>query len=1193
MRFFTSVSVLLVSLFLFSQTGISQNSTTPTGNSLTPKWVEMMQDPGVNFYDVQQEANLWFESHKKGKGSGYKQFKRWEYLTEQRVYPSGDRLNHPQLWDEITRFNEKYPATEKSSRSNWSTLGPVTSANVTGHWSPGIGRINVIALEPGNDQTIYIGSPSGGLWKTVNEGLNWEPLTDYQPVLGVSAIAIDPDNTDIIYIGTGDKDANDNYSVGILKSMDGGQTWNTTGMEWNIYQNRTISKLLINPNSPNILFAATTSGLFKTEDAGATWANILSGDIDDLEFKPGDPNTIYAITRRFFKSVDGGASFTETTGVPISSRAQIAVTEANPEYVYFYSSGSGIYRSGDGGDSFTFRSDQPTSGNQAWYDLALCVSHVNPEEVHLGEFNTWKSSNGALTWTETTDWTWGNSVGYTHCDIHEMVYYGGTMYVGSDGLITKTTDDGATWINLTEGVGIRQFYRIGTSKNDPYKILGGSQDNGTSVYSYDHWHEWLGADGMECLPDYSNSDIVYGTSQNGTFYKSNAGGNFGDLNIAQPGEGNWITPFVIHPTDPQTLYVGNSEVRKTTNGMNSWSTISSFGMGNLENLSISESDPNYLYTSKTAKIYRTKDGGESWTNISSGLPNLSITYIAIHPENPEIIAVSLSGYTDGEKVYMSTNGGATWTNYSRNLPNIPANCVAFYLGNLNPLYVGMDVGVYYIDENQTDWMSFIDGLPNVIVKELEIQNNSQLIRAATYGRGLWETSVILNAPVADFEAEQLIIPVGCDNSFTSLSQGPPATYEWTFEGGSPSTSTEKNPSDILYSSEGTYDVQLIVTNSIGADTLLKENYITISNSLLPAPDFTTSDSVACSNQVVEFIDQSLFCPVAWEWSFAPQTYTFVENTTANSQNPKVVFEPGVYSVTLTSTNSIGSNTITKPDYIHSGGSPMPFVESFEVENMDISGWTVVNPDGLTTWATTTVAGSEPGDKAAFMNIINYPEFGQRDRLISPTLNLKGYDNLSLIFDHAYALRYMQIDSLCVYISTDCGDNWTKIYANGPDGAGVFETSPTTTEPFIPQDSEDWCGEGYGSSCISIDISNWIGNDNCKIMFEAYSNFGNNLYIDNVQIVNNLGFEETTAAAFSMEIVPNPSNGIFHVTIKNISEPVSLKIRNMQGQVILSEEPVETKATFTRKINLSNQAKGIYFVEITTNSGTEVRKIVIK
>ena len=143
-------------------------------------------------------------------------------------------------------------------------MGPTTSANVTGHWNPGIGRINVIAREPGNPQTIYIGSPSGGLWKTTDEGANWLTLTDNQPVLGVSAIEIDYTNTDIIYIGTGDKDAADNYSVGVLKSTDGGTTWNTTGLDWTINQNRTIAKLIMNPDDPSILFAATTNGLYKT-----------------------------------------------------------------------------------------------------------------------------------------------------------------------------------------------------------------------------------------------------------------------------------------------------------------------------------------------------------------------------------------------------------------------------------------------------------------------------------------------------------------------------------------------------------------------------------------------------------------------------------------------------------------------------------------------------------------------------------------------------------------------------------------------------------------------------------------------------------------------------------------------------------------------------------------------------------------
>lgn len=1180
-------------MLIISITGIAQNAPTNSIENSTPRWVEMMKDQSVNFYDVQKEANKYFETRSQEKGSGWKQYKRWEYFTEQRVYPTGERINHAQIWNEITKFNKEFPSENRGSRNAWTHMGPSTSLNVTGHWNPGIGRINVIAREPGNPQTLYIGSPSGGLWKTTDEGANWMPLTDNQPVLGVSAVVIDPTNTDIVYIGTGDKDANDNYSIGILKSTDGGITWNTTGLDWTIYQNRTISTLLINPNDPNILFAGTTNGLYRTTDAGNTWTNILSGDIDDLEFKPGDPSTVYALTRRFYKSVDGGDNFTETTGIPTSGRAQIAVTEDNPDYVYLLSSNTGIYRSEDSGDSFSFRSTQPISGNQSWYDLAMAVSHENAEEVHIGEFNTWISTNGGSSWALTTDWTWGNPIGYTHCDIHEIVFYGGTIYIGSDGLISKSTNSGTSWTNLTEGISMRQFYRIGTSKNDPYKILGGSQDNGTSVYTTDHWHEWLGADGMECVVDYTNSNIVYGTSQNGHFYKSNNGGDFGSVGITQPGGGNWVTPFVIHPTENETLFVGSSEVKKTTNGMMSWTTISDFNLGNLDNLSIAESDGDYLYASSDSKIYRTRNGGDSWSSISNGLPDLTISYIAIHPEDPEIIAVSFSGYNSGDKVFSSVDGGDTWTNYSSNLPNIPANCVAYGSGNLNPLYVGMDVGIYYTDESLNEWDSYMEDLPNVIVNEMEINFDSQLIRAGTYGRGLWEASLIIYAPLADFEADQTTIPIGCVNSFTSLSQGPPETYEWTFEGGVPSTSTDQHPTGIVYDIEGTYDVQLTVTNSLGSDVLLIEDYITVSSTLLPLTYFTASDSMVCTNQMIELFDQSLYCPDSWEWSFDPETITYVDGTDANSQNPKVVFEEGVYSVTLTTTNAVGNNTFTKTDYIHSGGAALPFIENFEVDNIAESGWKIENPDELITWEITTVTGSTPGDKAVWMNNIDYPRFGERDRIISPSMNFSGFSSLKLSFDHAYSQRYFQKDSLIVYISDDCGENWTRIFANGPDGTGVFATSPTTDESFIPQSSEDWCGEGWGSSCNLIDLSAWDGSSNVKIMFESYCHYGNNLYIDNILISNNVDITEITTDNFQVDIVPNPSSGVFNISVKEVTGSITLKLMNSYGQLLLSENAKNVAGTFVKQIDLSKQSKGMYFVKIRTDEGVEVRKILIK
>ena len=721
-----------------------------------PRWFIMMEDPTVNFYDVQREADKYFEEIGTGRGTMYKIYKRWEYMNYDRTFPSGERPSQSHLWNEMKKFNTNY-SSRSVVRSEWEELGPRVWEENTGHWNPGIGRVNVVAVDPNDSQTLYIGAPSGGCWKTTNEGESWEVLTDHLPVMGVSAIAIDHTNSDIIYIGTGDRDASANYSIGVLKSNDGGQNWETTGMEHTIDQNLTVEKLLIHPDDPNTIFCSVNNGLYRSYDGADTWEEILSGHIDDIEFKPGDPNTIYAITRDFFKSTDGGDSFTQIEeGLPSNNgRAQIAVTDAAPEYVYFMCAGSnglfgGFYKSDDSGESFDLKADSPQmlgyspqgddNRSQSGYDLGLAASHINPDEVHLLGIITWRTLDGGVNWVATTEWTYNNPRGYTHCDMHWAHFEEGTLYVGSDGLVCKSDDSGETWVDLTTGIGIRQFYRIGGSKNHPYKLLGGSQDNGTSVYSTDYWHEWLGADGMECLVDYSNENIVYGTTQGGSFSKSNNGGMNG-INITQPGSGSWVTPFVIHPTDPQTLFVGNDNgVRKTTDGMQSWTTISDFNT-TVKQLAISESDPNYIFASYGSSLERTMDGGENWSEVSSGLPSNAITYIAIHPSNPDLVAVSVSGFDDGKKVYISDNAGDSWSNYSLNLPNIPANCVTFYDDPSAGLYVGMDVGVYFIDNTLDQYETFWEGMPNVIVNELEINYQINKIRASTYGRGLWESDV--------------------------------------------------------------------------------------------------------------------------------------------------------------------------------------------------------------------------------------------------------------------------------------------------------------------------------------------------------------------------------------------------------------------------------------------------------------------
>jgi len=1181
------LSVVVSAFYLSAQNTNFQNLTHEDFAS-HPYWTEMMQDPTVNFYETREAFEIYFENRESGKGTGHKQFLRWAAFMEPRVYPTGERFAHDQLWNEMMDFNRNTPSSPETTRNLWEELGPKTSLNNTGHWSPGIGRINVIALAPDDPQTIYIGAPSGGLWKTTDEGENWICLTDNLPVIGVSAIAIDYTNPDIIYIGTGDKDASDTYSIGILKSYDGGQNWEPTGIDWTIYQNRTIAKLLIHPTDPNTLFAATTYGFMKTVDGGDTWNRTQTGDIDDMEFKPGNPDVIYANTKKLYISTDGGENFTQTPAtLPTSYRVQIAVTEANPEYLYFLSSRDGVYRSEDSGQSFTKKSNSPVPGNQDWYDLSFAASHTNAEEVHAGEFNTHRSYNGGQSWSLTSDWTHGNSIGYTHCDIHEMVFYGGTLYVGSDGLISKSTNSGNDWINLTEGIGIRQFYRIGGSQSSPYKILGGSQDNGTSVLSTSFWHEWLGADGMECVVDWSDPDIVYGTSQNGNFYKSNNGGNFGNVNISQPGGGAWITPFVQHPTESNTLFMGGNQVRKTTNGMNSWSTISSLSGGNINGLAIGESDPDYIYASKSGTIYRTKDGGSAWNNISNGLPNKYITYIAVHPSDPEIVCVSLSGYDDGLKVYISQDAGGNWENISDNLPNIPANCVTFYNSPDNGLYVGMDVGIYFRDKAMEEWIPYFDGMPNVIVNELEINYTINKIRAGTYGRGLWESDVLLTAPTAAFEVSENMVPTNCTIEFLNTSSGCDNEFVWSFEGGTPPTSIEEFP-EVTYETAGIFDVELIVNNDFGSDTLQYENMISVEEGLLPEPNFIASDSVICTTQSVTFEDQTKYCASDWLWSFSPNTVDFVNGTGAASMNPEVEFlESGVYTVMLTVNNPAGNNSFTKENYIHAGGFATPFIEDFESGVIASNSWKVINEDDDKTWEITEPNYTASGQYAAMMNFYNYYSMNARDQLVSPPVNLSELTEPELNFMYAYAQRFSQTDSLIVYASADCGENWQRIYANGPDGTGVFATSPGIVSFFNPASLEDWCGQGYGAECVSIDLTAFALQPDVMFMFEGVNRFGNNLYIDDIEVPIPVGIGDILADDDQLSIYPNPAKTNVSIQL-NTDKLATVEIVNIDGKTVLTQN-----LPGFGNIDLNRLSQGVYFVKVKTDTDVFIKKLILQ
>ncbi|MEX2482997.1 MAG: T9SS type A sorting domain-containing protein [Brumimicrobium sp.] len=812
------------------------------------KWVDYMNDPNRNFYEIQSAFYEEWEDKEYEKGSGWKQFKRWEWYMEPRVFPSGDRIPTQSAYTERKEF-ERNHGDYTTKNGSWSPVGFDEWESIS--YNPGIGRVNVIAEDPTDDQIIFAGTPSGGLWKTVDGGTNWDPLTDDFPTLGVSGLAINYNDPDIIYISTGDKDGFDTYSMGVVKSTDGGLTWNVTGLAHNLSQFVVCRKLVMHQTNPDELLVATSEGIYKSTDGGANWSQSASGDFRDIEYNPTNPSIVYASGKQFYKSTDGGDNFSVVTnGLPVSSvvnRMELAVSEDESDWVYAVcgnesdASFQGLYLSTDNGTTFQTQSTSPNifgydeTGNdnsgQSWYDLAIDADPANANTIFVGGVNVWKSTNAGQNWQISSHWIYPSTYGYTHADIHELHFFGSNLYCGSDGGIFKTDDSGGNWEDLTEGMQISQFYRIGGSPQNANTIIGGTQDNGSILYKNNVWTHVMGADGMEAAINPADPSVMFCTYQFGGMLRSEDGGDNWNQIFAGDGEqGAWVTPYESLASDD--VIAGYENVWLGEDNGDFFYPISFFGSGEtIRDLDVAPSDEDVIYICFPDEVHKTEDHGNTWQNVTSNLPNLSVSDIHIHPTNPQIVWVTTSGYSNGNKVFVTIDGGTTWENISQNLPNIPANTIIYQNGTDGGLYVGMDVGVYYTDSTLSNWQTFDDDLPNVIVNELEIHYGSDLLRAATYGRGVWESDLFTPSnlpPEADFSTSSTEV---CDQDsilFTDASTNAFPSWTWYFPGGSPSTSTLANPK-VLYATNGSYDVSLVVENNNGTDSISKNINVSIDN----------------------------------------------------------------------------------------------------------------------------------------------------------------------------------------------------------------------------------------------------------------------------------------------------------------------------------------------------------------------------
>lgn len=723
--------------------------------------------------------DYWKNKDYKTKGSGFKPFKRWEnywqfQLTKEGYLPSArDLLN---TYRKINTIN----SAALNPVSSWSPIGPTRPGTLSGSL-PGTGRINAMAVDPNNANVWYAGAPAGGIWKSNDSGQNWTNLFDDFLQIGVSGIAIDPQDSNTIYIATGDDDAADSFSIGVYKSTDGGTTWLATSLSaendetWG--NNRLMSEIEVDPTNSNIIWVATSFGLYKSEDAGNSWENKQSGNITDFRMKPGDSNTIYAISNSSYYKTTNGNDFIEIEDIlPTSSgRRVLDVSPANPNVLYILTAETapgyefqGLFRSEDSGETFTAANNTENimESNQAWFDLAISVDPTDENVLYTGCLNIWKSSNGGNTFSRLNQW-FTNNARYTHADIHTLKFFNNQLFVGSDGGLYITDNNGVSFEDKTGNMGVTQFYRLSTGKNDITRLAGGTQDNAGFIATNESWNVYTGGDGMDYEVDPSNKEIVYGFTQFGDnfFITNNAGQSVAFIGRPEEDNGpdnqrNWITPLAVDSNGNVFAGFYKALFKLEDGAWVKWSN--EFGTNYVDDVEIDPNNPQIIYVADEDFVYRSEDGGQNFSafnrfdGIVSDIAINQTDGSAIYATTSFRVGTAQSNQTSGQagargvfRVAVNTNGDpGPEEDLTLNLTEDFAFLSIAHQGRHtdNPIFVGTNVGVFRLDDSLSEWEAYNEDLPNVAISDLEISLDDEAIVASTYGRGAFKSPIPIQIP---------------------------------------------------------------------------------------------------------------------------------------------------------------------------------------------------------------------------------------------------------------------------------------------------------------------------------------------------------------------------------------------------------------------------------------------------------------